>query len=280
MFHSILSTEQLQAWLATAADTVVFDTRSKLDDPLYGEQEYARGHIPGSFYLHLDRDLSSAITPQSGRHPLPDIERFAATMRSYGVSRQTQVVVYDDAGGMFAARLWWLLKWLSHDKVAVLDGGWPAWVKAGGAVSNEASPLPAAGTFAASPRSDLVVSADQVAEGLADQSIVLCDARAQERYRGDVEPIDPVAGHIPGAINVPFMENLDANKHFKDPATLSGMHAEYAHGNVVHMCGSGVTACHNILAFAVAGLPMPKLYAGSWSEWIRDPQRAVTGGAE
>lgn len=275
MFHSILSAEQLKSLLATAADVVVFDTRFKLDDAQYGEQAYAREHIPGAFYLHLDRDLSSPITPASGRHPLPDIERFGATMRSYGVSRATQVIVYDDAGGMFAARLWWLLKYLGHDKVAVLDGGWPAWLAAGGQVSHQPSPTPAVGSFAGQPRADLVLSADEVAAGLADESIVLCDARAPERYHGQVEPIDPVAGHVPGAVNVPFMQNLDAEKCFKDPATLSAMHGEFASRHVVHMCGSGVTACHNILAYAVAGLPMPKLYAGSWSEWIRDPQRPV-----
>lgn len=277
MFNTIISASQLIELQADSSrPTIFFDTRFKLDDVQYGEQAYAREHVPGAFYLHLDRDLSSPITSASGRHPLPDIDRFSQTMRRLGVSSATQVIVYDDAGGMFAARLWWLLKWLGHASVAVLDGGWPAWVAQGGAVSDQNSPLTAAGTFTADVNPNMVLSADEVAAGLADNSIVLCDARAPERYRGDVEPIDPVAGHIPGAINVPFMQNLSDDKRFKDADTLRSMHAATARsGNVVHMCGSGVTACHNVLAYAVAGLPLPKLYAGSWSEWIRDPTRPV-----
>lgn len=196
-------------------------------------------------------------------------------MRKYGVSSTSQVIVYDDAGGMFAARLWWLLKWLGHASVAVLDGGWPAWVKLAGPVTDMVDALSEPGDFLARPRTDMVLTADEVAAGLANQSITLCDARAPERYRGDVEPIDPVAGHVPGAINVPFMQNLNSDKCFHDPVSLRSLHAGTAAGNVVHMCGSGVTACHNILAYAIAGLPLPKLYAGSWSEWIRDPARGV-----
>ena len=277
MFNTIISATQLIELLAdSSTPTIVFDTRFKLDDVRYGEQAYAREHIPGSFYLHLDRDLSSPITPTSGRHPLPDVAQFSSTMRRLGVSNDTQVIVYDDACGMFAARLWWLLKWLGHTNVAVLDGGWPAWLEQGGAISAQSSPLPAVGTFSANINTELVLTADDVATGLADNSIVLCDARAPERYRGDVEPIDPVAGHVPGAINVPFMQNLSEDKRFKDVETLRWLHAATAaSGSVVHMCGSGVTACHNLLAYAVAGLQMPKLYAGSWSEWIRDPARPV-----
>ncbi len=276
MYSAIISPGELIDLLsASAARTVVFDTRFKLDDTQYGQQAFDRGHIPGAYYLHLDSDLSSPIRPMTGRHPLPDIDTFVATMRKHGVSSDTQVIVYDDAGGMFAARLWWLLKWLGHEAVAVLDGGWPAWVQQGGSIAQAASPSRASGNFTAKPRPELLFSADEVAAGLATQSILLCDARAPERYRGDVEPIDPVAGHVPGAINVPFMQNLNEDKSFKDANTLRAMHSTHASNRVVHMCGSGVTACHNILAYAVAGLPMPKLYAGSWSEWIRDRDRPV-----
>ncbi len=274
MFTTIISAQQLVALLKSQDDIIVFDARFKLDDTQYGERAYELEHIPGAYYLHLDRDLSGPITPVTGRHPLPSIEQFADTMRRHGVSRDSQVVVYDDAGGMFATRLWWLLKWLGHDKVAVLDGGWPAWVKEGGSVSHQANTLPVAGNFTAHEHTEMVLTADDVSAGLAANTIVLCDARAPERYRGDVEPIDPVAGHIPGAVNVPFMQNLNDDKCFKDPATLRAMHASTTGSRaVVHMCGSGVTACHNVLAYAVAGLPLPKLYAGSWSEWIRDPSR-------
>ena len=277
MFNTIISATQLIELLADSSKpTRVFDTRFKLDDVRYGEQAYAREHIPGAFYLHLDRDLSSPITPITGRHPLPELEQFSETMRRLGVSRETQVIVYDDAGGMFAARLWWLLKWLGHANVAVLDGGWPTWVGQGGMVSHESSPLPQPGTFTPNVNADMVLTADDVATGLVDNSIVLCDARAPERYRGEVEPIDPVAGHVPGAINVPFMQNLNDDKRFKDADALRSLHATTAaSGNVVHMCGSGVTACHNVLAYAVAGFPLPKLYAGSWSEWIRNTRRPV-----
>lgn len=277
MFDTIISAHELNTLLTPRAHgPVIFDTRFKLDDIDYGGQAYASEHIPGAVYLHLDRDLSSPITPTTGRHPLPDIDRFAATMRKYGVSSTSQIIVYDDAGGMFAARLWWLLKWLGHESVAVLDGGWPAWVKLAGPVTDVVDALSEPGDFLARPRTDMVLTADEVAAGLANQSITLCDARAPERYRGDAEPIDPVAGHVPGAINVPFMQNLNSDKCFYDPATLRSLHAGTAVGNVVHMCGSGVTACHNVLAYAIAGLPLPKLYAGSWSEWIRDPARGVS----
>ncbi len=279
MFQTIISADQLQALLADGMSTrpVIFDTRFKLDDTSYGQQAYAREHIPGAIYLHLDRDLSSPITVSTGRHPLPDVDGLVSTLRSWGVSNTSQVIAYDDAGGMFAARLWWLLKWLGHDQVAVLDGGWPAWNKAGGAVSS-AAPVVTRGDFQPQLRPEFVLTADEVASGLASGSILLCDARAPERYRGDVEPIDPVAGHVPGAINTPFLQNLNEDKLFKSAEELRSIHAVASTANVVHMCGSGVTACHNVLAYSIAGLPTPKLYAGSWSEWIRDPQRPVSKG--
>lgn len=280
MYTKIITAEKLIDLVMTPwpRSYVIFDTRFKLDDPAYGQQSFYREHIPGAFYLDLDRDLSSPITARSGRHPLPDVARFTDTMRYYGVSNETQVFVYDDAGGMFAARLWWLLKWLGHDAVAVLDGGWPAWKKHDGPITEDHDTLPPRGDFTPRPRRELVLTVDEVVEGLASKTITLCDARAPERYRGDIEPMDAVAGHVPGAINVPFIQNLDNDKCFNTPEILRSLHASTAMDNVVHMCGSGVTACHNVLAYAIAGLPLPKLYAGSWSEWIRDPARGVAVG--
>ncbi|MCC6512220.1 MAG: sulfurtransferase [Pirellulaceae bacterium] len=259
-------------------ELVVFDVRFSLADPAYGRRAFEASHLPGAYYLHLDEDLSSPILPGTGRHPLPDLEQFTEVMRRHGVSGTTQVVAYDDAGGMFAARLWWLLKWLGHEAVAVLDGGLPAWQRqpalASAGLVSTARALPMRGSFTATPDPNMLQTADEVQAGLSMGTIVLCDARAPERYRGDVEPIDKVAGHVPGAMNVPFSQNLDSQGCFKSAEQLRTIHGSHKQ-TVVHMCGSGVTACHNLVACAAAGLPIPKLYAGSWSEWITDPKRPV-----
>lgn len=280
MYTKIISVEKTIELLSSGASPrcVCFDTRFQLGDWQYGKHAFDREHIAGAFYLHLQQHLSGPVTSTSGRHPLPNINAFGLLMRMFGVSSNTQVIAYDDAGGMFAARLWWLLKWLGHDNVAVLDGGWQAWLKHGGPITDAHAAVPAFGEFVPMPRADMVVTALEVMEGVANHSITLCDARAPERYRGDVEPIDSVAGHVPGAINVPYMANLDSNLCFHSPEILRTLHASTA-DNVVQMCGSGVTACHNILAYAIAGLPLPKLYVGSWSEWIRDPQRGIAVGS-
>jgi thiosulfate/3-mercaptopyruvate sulfurtransferase len=277
-FTTIITAAQLQPALERP-ETVLFDTRFALADADYGARAYAEGHIPGAFYLHLDRDLSSPITPTSGRHPLPRVENFVELMRKYGVSSESQVIAYDDAAGMFAARCWWLLKWLGHERVAVLDGGMQAWQRHGGRIDSDVPRPLARGTFTPRVRAGLLVEVDELQQGLSEGTMMLCDARAAERYRGDVEPIDKVAGHVPGAINLPYAHNLNAEGCFREPAELAAIHAHPADaGTVVHMCGSGVTACHNVLATAVAGRPLPALYAGSWSEWITDPQRPVARG--
>lgn len=278
MYNTIISAQALQS-LIGSDELVVLDCRFSLADSGYGARVYSESHVPGAHYLHLDDDLSSPITPHSGRHPLPDIEQLSGLLHRCGVSSSSQVVVYDDCGGAMAARAWWLLRWLGHDAVAVLDGGYPAWSAAGG----EQSVVPAAqgsGNFTVRLREDMNLDVEQVAALPA--RILLVDARGAERYRGEQEPIDPVAGHIPGAVNRPLTDNLN-NGVFKPADQLrhewEALLGVVEPAEVVHYCGSGVTACHNLLAMEYAGLNGSRIYAGSWSEWIRDPQRPVaTGG--
>jgi thiosulfate/3-mercaptopyruvate sulfurtransferase len=257
----------------------IVDCRASLQNPVAGRELYLKSHLPGATFADLLEDLSGPIAAGvTGRHPLPSIDEFTKKLRAWGIGVHSQVVAYDDAGGAFAARLWWMLRWLGHDAVAVLDGGFPAWVAEGRPVTSEPSSL-APGDFEPKPCGELLVTA---AELLQSGTRKLFDARAPERYRGDVEPIDPVAGHIPGAENLPFAENLRDGR-FKTPAELRARFAE-ALGDAqpaesVVYCGSGVTACHDVLAFAHAGLPLPKLYAGSWSEWITDPARPTARSA-
>lgn len=256
---------------------VVVDCRHDLADPAAGEAAYARGHIPGAVFLHLDRDLSAAKNGRNGRHPLPDIATLAAALGRAGIGAGVQVVAYDDCSGMMAGRLWWLLRWLGHEAVALLDGGLPAWTAAGGALSIEIPEL-SARIFTPAPR-DWVLSADQVLAGLGRPDRVIVDARAPDRFRGENESIDPVGGHIPGARNRFFRDNLGPDGRFKPPAQLRREWTEVLAGvapeQVVHQCGSGVSACHNLLAMEIAGLPGARLYAGSWSEWCADPARPV-----
>ena len=266
----------LAAYLGDPA-WVVVDCRHDLADPAAGEAAYARGHIPGAVFLHLDRDLSSAKNGRNGRHPLPDIATLAAALGRAGIGPGVQVVAYDDCGGMMAGRLWWLLRWLGHEAVALLDGGLSAWTAAGGALST-VMPEPAARTFTPAPR-DWVLDADQVLAGLGRPDRVIVDARAPDRFRGENESIDPVGGHIPGARNRFFRDNLGPDGRFKPADQLRQEWTEalagFAPEQVVHQCGSGVSACHNLLAMEIAGLPGARLYAGSWSEWCADPARPV-----
>jgi len=279
-FKTLISTSALALHLGDR-DVVVIDCRFALADTEWGEREYEAGHIPGARYAHLDRDLSGPKSGTNGRHPLPDSAALARTFGRLGVASGVQVVAYDQDNGMFASRLWWLLRWLGHEAVAVLDGGFAKW-RAEGRETKSGRETPAARTFHGSPRADMVVDVTQVGSLMSDSDWRLVDARAPERYRGEVEPLDRVPGHIPGAANHFFETNIGADGSFRTPedlrahlaALLAGVPAE----RTVCYCGSGVTACHNLLALEHAGLTGAKLYAGSWSEWCSDPGRPVESG--
>ncbi|MES1183261.1 MAG: sulfurtransferase [Myxococcales bacterium] len=278
-FSAVITSQELAGLLAQPGLCLI-DCRASLQNPAAGREAFAKAHLPGATFADLLEDLSGPIVPgRTGRHPLPPLEPFVAKLRAWGIGGTSQVVVYDDAGGAFAARLWWMLRWLGHDAVAVLDGGFPAWVAEGRPVTDELV-AKAPGDFQPMPRSEWLVTTRELE---APESVPrrLFDARAPERFAGDVEPIDPVAGHIPKAVNLPFAENLDGGR-FRSPAELRRRFAA-ALGDTppeaaVVYCGSGVTACHDVLAFAHAGLELPRLYAGSWSEWITDPSRPTERG--
>ena len=260
-------------------DFLLVDCRFVLGSPDAGYQAYCESHIPGAAYANLDTELSSPVTLTSGRHPLPDGDMFASFLARLGWEPGRVLLVYDDLGGAIAARLWWLMKYFGHDHAAMLDGGFNAWREAGYALeSGPVEPQPAP-VSAYVERDDLVLTSESVAGCLAGDSITLIDARAPERFSGDVEPIDRVAGHIPGSVNYPFSLNLDSKGRFKDASEIrqgfSVLAEEVADREWVHMCGSGVTACHNIFAAELAGLAPGKLYVGSWSEWIQNPNRPV-----
>lgn len=276
MYSTLIDAASLQENL-DAADWVIVDSRYALADKTAGYRAYLDAHIPGAVYADLETDLS-APPGAAGRHPLPDASRMTAVFSGLGIGTGTQVVIYDDAGGSIAARLWWMLHFLGHEAAAVLDGGWQAWAAHGGPVENGARRNTPA-VFRGTPRQDRLLSAEEVPAAAA-----LIDARAPQRYRGEHEPIDPVAGHIPGALNYHWQRNLDAQGRFRPAAELRqewlALLAGRPAGAAACYCGSGVTACHNLLAAARAGLPLPRLYAGSWSEWCRDPARPVVTGAQ
>lgn len=257
---------------------IIFDCRFTLTDAAAGKHAYKEGHISGAHYAHLNEDLSGPITSTSGRHPLPDPELLASKFGAWGVDERKQVVVYDASFGAMAARLWWLLRWLGHHNVALLDGGLPRWQREGFPISAD-MPTIQTTKFRARLNAGLVVDAGEIERIRTDNNYRLFDARAEERFSGAVEPLDKISGHIPGAVNLPWEDNLDFGGNFQTPEELQ---ESYAHQlgrvvpeHVIHMCGSGVTACHNIIAMEHAGLRGAKLYAGSWSEWITDPNRAV-----
>jgi thiosulfate/3-mercaptopyruvate sulfurtransferase len=258
---------------------LLFDCRFSLQDPAAGRRAWQAGHLPGAYFADMNKDLSSAHQPgKTGRHPLPVRRDWQARLQQWGLDPSLQVVAYDDGGGAAAARLWWMLLWAGHDKVAVLDGGLQAWLAAGLPLETATPAAPAAATFDYKDASALVTLVQ--AEELDASRQVLLDAREPARFRGEIEPIDPVAGHIPGARCSPFSANLDAQGYFRSPQELRDKFASAGTSTrpVVCYCGSGVTACHNILAMAHAGLPVPALYAGSWSEWITDPARGIATG--
>ncbi len=275
-FSTLVSCSQLADHL-TDPQWVIVDCRHQLSDVGYGEREYAKGHLPGAVFMHLDRDLSAAMTGRNGRHPLPDPRRLADKLGAVGISRATQVVVYDDDGGMYAVRLWWLLRWLGHDRVAVLDGSIRRWIQEGRPLTTEVPDRAAAG-FDIEPR-DWVATAAEVEASLEKNEFSLIDARGPDRFRGENETLDAVGGHIPGARNRFFRDNLDEQGGFRTAAELRQQYLAVLAGvepaQAIMYCGSGVTACHNLLAMEIAGLPGARLYAGSWSEWCSAPARPV-----
>lgn len=277
MTNPLISVAELRTKLSTP-DVKVFDCRYALMDPAHGRVQYEKSHLPGAIFVDMNKDLAAPhVHGKTGRHPLPSKADWIRTVLRLGLTPDVHVVLYDDGGGSSSSRMWWMLKWIGHDKVSVLDGGWQAWEAAGFPVSTEVPPMPQPSADQYSSRASLVtlLTADQV-DG---NEQLLIDARDLPRFRGEVEPIDPVAGHIPGAVCSPFGMNLQ-DGHFKSPEALREKFAMAVNSNkpVVCYCGSGITACHNMLAMAVAGLPLPALYAGSWSEWITDPSHAIATG--
>lgn len=278
----LLTSAQLQQRLQQPG-LVVLDCRFALEDPAYGRRSYLQGHIPGACFADLDEDLSGPIVKGvSGRHPLPDPARLSQRLRDWGVRPDSQVVLYDDGPGAFAAHAWWLLLWLGkRDGLYLLDGGLKAWREAGLELAT-ALPTPAPGDFVGQADDALVVEAGQLEQRLGSPDLCLLDARALPRFRGEVEPLDPVAGHIPGAQCAVFTDNLDADGHFLPAerlrARFDALRGERSPHSLVAYCGSGVTACHNLFALSLAGYPLAPLYAGSWSEWITDPRRPVATG--
>lgn len=279
MDHSpLISAEELAA-RPVDDRLVIFDCRFVLPRPEQGLAQYREGHIPGAVYADLDRHLADLTVPRAGRHPLPDRDVFRRWLESCGVSDHTELVCYDDAGGAIAARLWWMAGWIGLDNARVLDGGLSAWTAAGFPLETDV-PRPEPGRItavaAAAGTCDLD-TIETIAAGTGD--LVLLDARDPDRYLGRKEPLDPVAGHVPGALNAPFSDNLDEQRRFLPADALrerfTALGGERDPAQFVHMCGSGVTACHNLLAMAVAGLPGARLFPGSWSQWVDDPSRPV-----
>ena len=301
MHTTLISVEQLQQLQHSGAPFMLFDTTFALMTPEAGPLEYAAAHIPGAHYANLDTDLSArhgvpgahgeVVTAQDdglpasgGRHPLPSREKFAQWLSSVGFANDMQAVVYDRNGVNYAGRLWWMLKWMGHDAVAVLDGGLQAWQAASGEVTSREEPARFQSNFVINAPIARLVTTDRVVQHLGQSDQNLIDARAGARYRGEVEPLDPIAGHIPGALNRPFADNLGPDGKFKPAAQLRSEFEALLQGRdpatVVHQCGSGVSAVPNLLAMQVAGLGTTALYAGSWSEWSNTPGLPTRQGAQ
>lgn len=275
MYTTLIDVAELHQF-GGSEEPIILDCRFSLADPTAGKSAYQQGHLPGAQYAHLDHDLSSPIIEgKTGRHPLPSREDFIERLQQWGVNDDSQIIVYDDAGGAIAARAWWLCQWAGHAQCAVLNGGIKAWTTAGYPITTAINELKK-GTATLRPPLATTVNADEIQKA---QGLQLIDARAAERYSGQVEPLDKVAGHIPGALNIPFGDNLDVSGKFLPPTDLAHRFQSVLDknnlDNTVHYCGSGVTAAHNILAMHHAGLGMTQLYPGSWSEWIQSPDRPV-----
>jgi thiosulfate/3-mercaptopyruvate sulfurtransferase len=295
MYTTLVSVEAFKALQSSGAPVMLFDCSFDLMNPAAGEEQYRKAHIPGAVYAHLDNSLSDKGTvdpdgthhphpdaASGGRHPLPSREKFAMWLSSVGFANDMQAVVYDRNGSVYCGRLWWMLKWMGHDAVAVLDGGLQAWQASGGAVTDREEPSHFQSNFEIGQPLRTLVTTDKVLAGLGSKQQTLIDARATPRFKGEVEPLDPVAGHIPGALNRPFGQNLAADGRFKPAAQLKAEFQQLLAGRdastVVHHCGSGVSAVPNVIAMELAGLGRTALYAGSWSEWCRDPSRPVEKG--
>jgi thiosulfate/3-mercaptopyruvate sulfurtransferase len=280
-FRTLVDVDTLAAHLDDPS-WVVLDCRFELTRPTWGEEGFANGHIPGAQYAHLDRDLAAAQTATSGRHPLPAPEAFAALARRWGINDTTQIVVHDQASGVYAARAWWLFRWLGHDSVAVLRGGLAAWTSSARALTTETSTR-TGGNFVARPQENWVVTVDDVLESVVSHRLHVVDGRGADRFAGQNETMDPIAGHVPGAVNHPFASNFAADGTWLPEAELRARWEKSLQGRpaneVVTMCGSGVSACLNLLALETLGIQGARLYTGSWSEWIRDPSRPVATGA-
>ncbi len=281
MYSKLISTAELAAHLDDPSFVIV-DVRHDLSQPeTWGETQYRAAHIPGARFAHMEHDLAAPKTGKNGRHPLPSPENTAAFFGRLGIDESKQVFAYDSGGGMYAPRLWWMLRWLGHDAVAVLDGGIAKWTRERRPLTGEV-PRVVTATFPIR-RVERTISAADVLASLADHSLTLVDARGAERFRGEVEPIDPVAGHIPGSVNRPYTANLEADGTFKQPdalrAEFSDVIGTAPPATIVNTCGSGVSACHNLLAMELAGITGTKLYPGSWSEWSADPSRPVAKGS-
>ena len=290
-YTTLISAQQLSELLAQSPSrTVVIDCRHDLTQPDAGRAAYKAAHLPGALFAHLDHDLSggklAADGRFKGRHPLPDRAAWLATLRGWGINDDTQVVAYDAHGGMFAARLWWMLRWVGHAAAAVLDGGVAAWQQQGGALSDAVETSPATGRITDKPSLAKTIDADALLLDIVTHPLAsarknaIVDARAPDRFRGENETLDPVGGHIPGAKNRFFKDNLQPDGHFKPAAVLRAEWDQLIRTpqQSVMQCGSGATACHNLLALEIAGLPGAALYPGSWSEWCADPARPVATG--
>lgn len=283
VFSTLINVADLKANL-NESDLIVVDCRYSLTQPDLGRRRYQEGHISGAIYAHLDDDLSGDFQPnKTGRHPLPELGFFIKKIESWGIGNDSQVVAYDDTGGAIAARLWWMLRWLGHDAVAVLDGGWVHWRNKGYPVETSTEER-IANSFSANPNYQMIVESDEMELLVESPHSMIIDSRSADRYRGENETIDPIAGHIQGALSAPYQDNLTSRGTFRDRSELCKRFLALFEGNpaddAVFYCGSGVTAAHNLLAMVHAGFDIGRLYVGSWSEWITDPMRPISTGSE